>query len=286
MTKAGANGKAALVIAHPGHELCVYGWLETARPHVFVLTDGSGRTATSRLDSTTKILFSVGASPGSIYGRFTDQNLYAAILQGDFALFERLVSELTEALVREEIEHVAGDALEGYNSIHDTCRLIIDAAVELASYVSGRSIINSDFLLLGRHDANPERQHASATWLRLDDDTLARKLGTARAYPELKGEVDTLLDQQTPEILRSFPALSAHFDKVVTRARGNEAYRVECLRRVGGSARNIGQTKEIPFYERYGEMLVAAGVYERAIRYREHFLPLAEAISHFVDTKH
>ena len=33
----------ALVIGHPGHELLVHGWLEVARPIVFVFTDGSGR---------------------------------------------------------------------------------------------------------------------------------------------------------------------------------------------------------------------------------------------------
>jgi hypothetical protein len=32
------------------------------------------------------------------------------------------------------------------------------------------------------------------------------------------------------------------------------------------------------FYELYGEKLVAAGHYQTAIRYREHMLPLAEAI--------
>src|SRR5207253_5484219 len=34
------GGRAALVIAHPGHELRVYHWLRLARPSVFILTDG------------------------------------------------------------------------------------------------------------------------------------------------------------------------------------------------------------------------------------------------------
>ena len=56
MPPADGRDKAALVISHPGHELCVHHWLETARPDVFVLTDGSGRSGISRLDSTTKII--------------------------------------------------------------------------------------------------------------------------------------------------------------------------------------------------------------------------------------
>src|SRR5438034_752023 len=34
-----SNARAALFIAHPGHELLVHGWLELVRPFVFVLTD-------------------------------------------------------------------------------------------------------------------------------------------------------------------------------------------------------------------------------------------------------
>jgi len=106
------SGRAALVVAHPGHELCVYGWLDSVRPQVFVLTDGSGRSGTSRLDSTTKILLHTNSQRGSIYGRFTDQNLYKAILDGDFRLFEQLATELAEALVEADVEYVVGDAIE------------------------------------------------------------------------------------------------------------------------------------------------------------------------------
>ena len=37
--------RAVLVVAHPGHELRVHGWLELARPTVCILTDGSGHQA-------------------------------------------------------------------------------------------------------------------------------------------------------------------------------------------------------------------------------------------------
>ncbi|HEX8245140.1 MAG TPA: hypothetical protein VF541_16635, partial [Longimicrobium sp.] len=49
-------GTPALVVAHPGHELRVYGWMERARPLVFVLTDGSGSGSEGRLESTTGVL--------------------------------------------------------------------------------------------------------------------------------------------------------------------------------------------------------------------------------------
>lgn len=284
MTNPFSNNGAALVIAHPGHELCVYGWLETVRPHVFVLTDGSGRAGKSRLDSTTRILAQTGARRGSIYGRFTDLNIYSAILDGDFRFFEQLVTELAEALVKAEVEYVAGDAIEGYNPVHDTCRIVIDAAVELACLSGGRAIINREFLLFARHQPHREAKQADDILLTLDDEMLARKLKVARAYPELQSEVEAMLDQKTLDALRSFPELSEHFSNVVTSSMGEEAYRVEYLRPASGPAGNGGPT-EVPIYERYSELLVASGTYNRAIRYRDHILPLAEAIRSFVGVK-
>jgi hypothetical protein len=70
---------SALVVAHPGHELRVFGWVEATRPRVYVLTDGSGRGGRSRLPATTRILAETGAVPAGIYGRLTDHDAYDAI---------------------------------------------------------------------------------------------------------------------------------------------------------------------------------------------------------------
>jgi hypothetical protein len=59
---------AALVVAHPGHELRVHHWLELTRPFVIVLTDGSGHSGQSRLASTTRVLAAAGARPDSRRG--------------------------------------------------------------------------------------------------------------------------------------------------------------------------------------------------------------------------
>ncbi len=283
MAIAFSESRAALVIAHPGHELCVYAWLETVRPLVFVLTDGSGRSGRSRLDSTTKILSQTGARRGSIYGRFTDLNIYKSILDREFGLFEQLVTELAEALVEAEIEYVAGDAVEGYNPAHDTCRLVINAAVELAGRIRGRPIINRDFLLFARHNELLEAQRVGAILLTLDDDVLARKLKVARAYPELKLDVDAMLERKTLKTLHRFPELSAEFTNIVTSTMGTDAYRTECLRLVTAPTTGNGSSREIPFYERYGQLLVLEGTYERAISYRDHIAPLGEAVRRFAN---
>src|SRR5437660_7455132 len=121
-----ATGKDFLFVAHPGHELCVHAWLEIARPRVFVLTDGSGHKGNSRIESTTAVLAAAGTETGSIYGRLTDKELYAAILDQNFELFIDLAEEFAAVLADAPLQMVAGDAIEGFNPGHDVCRLIIN----------------------------------------------------------------------------------------------------------------------------------------------------------------
>src|SRR6476619_401363 len=181
MPKSPSFGKHFLFIAHPGHALCVHGWLEIARPRVFVLTDGSGRSWQARLQSTTNILKQAGAEAGSFYGRLTDAEMYQAILNHDFELFITIAEEFAENLGLDNVESVAGDAIEGFNPTHDVCRLIINAAVNIARRCYGRTIANRDFLLVGRHDTYPELRER-AMWLRLTDDAFKRKLERARNF--------------------------------------------------------------------------------------------------------
>ena len=111
--------RAALVVAHPSHELRLHGWLEQARPYVCVLTDGGGRSGEPRLARTTEVLFRGGARQGAVYGRLSDLQVYAAILNGDAELFAPLVEELAQAFFEQRIEYVVGDAAEGYSVTHD-----------------------------------------------------------------------------------------------------------------------------------------------------------------------
>jgi hypothetical protein len=272
-----ARGRAALVVAHPGHELCVYGWLERARPRVFVLTDGSGRSGRSRIASTDAVLDAVGAEPGGVYARLTDAGLYAAILDGDFALFNGLADELAREFVAEGVEYVVGDAAEGYNPAHDACRLVLDAAAALARKETGGAVGNFEFPLVGRPDARPEKV-GEGRWLRLGDEAFARKIRAARNYPELAGEVEAALAGEGSTGLREHPDIAARTGLGASAAPGAEAFRVECLRAAAPGAAGDRWLTQPPFYESYGERQVAAGHYARVLRYREHMLPLAEAL--------
>jgi len=246
--------RAALVIAHPGHELRVHGWLERAKPLVFVLTDGSGSQRESRLEHTTRLLESVGATSAvSTYGRFTDRQLYDALLAGDHVLFRGLVGEITREIgAVGDVAYVVCDALEEYNTGHDLCHLIAGAVAREAG------LPLYDFPLIGRPDACPAALEAGALRLCLDDAALARKIAAARANPDLTDEVERALATV-----------------------GADAFRVECLRPVPADAADRTTAFPAagkPHYEVYGEKQVAAGLYDTVIRRAEHVAPLAAAL--------
>jgi hypothetical protein len=255
------EGRAALVIAHPGHELRVYHWLRLAGPSVFIFTDGSGSSGKSRLDSTSRILARTGAGKGCIYGRLSDRDIYSALMACEVEVFLSLTHELATALVQENIDYVVGDAIEGYNPAHDLCRVIINEAIQIASGIQGREIGNFDVLLTSAPGDHAAERLEGAIWLKLDSDAVTEKLEVARSYGELASEVDGLLEK-----------------------RGIEGLRTECLRR----ASNLFVDDYLvgtPYYEHYGEQQVAAGHYPSVLRYREHFLPLARAVRDYAEAR-
>ena len=247
--------RATLVVGHPGHELRVYGWMAAARPIVHVLTDGSGVSGTSRLDSTSAVLDGVGTSRGTIYGRLSDQEIYAAMLNGDHDLFISLAEELAESFVRDRTEFVAADAVEGFNPSHDVCRYLTNAAVRLASAAMDYPIACYTFPLDGAPGTRPDGVEGEPITIALDERIVERKLEAARTYPELASEVD--------RTLRRF---------------GTVAFGTEYLWPADLSDRYSWDPDRIPFYESYGADRVTSGAYQRVVTFRQHVRPLADAL--------
>jgi hypothetical protein len=272
---------AAVVVAHPGHEVRIHGWLERERPRVFILTDGSGRAGQPRIASTGRYLQKFGLRPANVFGRLTDLEVYAALLARDYGLFISLCEELAEAFLAEGVTSVVADASEGYNTTHDVCRLLADAAVELARRASRREIKNYDYPVVRRPDHCPEPRRAGAVWLHLDEETFGSKLSAAfEFYPELAAETREALDGRGHQAAVSYFKLRGD-EHAATDLNGLDMFRVECLRPVSPAVPPFDC--EVPFYERQGESKVADGLYERVIRYREHMAPLADALRNHVE---
>jgi hypothetical protein len=219
---------------------------------VFVLTDGSGGGAASRVGASRELLASIGASPGALFGGLTDRQAYALIMRRDIQGLHRLVGELADALDRLAPDVVAGDALEGYNPVHDLCRVLIDCVCELLDITDPKR--NLAFSLTGVLESTPE-----SLMVRLDDAGLARKLAAARAYTAVEADVQRLIDA----------------------AGGIEGFRVEVLRPQCG--RQWRPAAFPPYYETFGRQRIRDGVYREALTY-DHFRAAADVIGDYVTT--
>jgi hypothetical protein len=243
--------RSALLVAHPGHELLLHGWLRATRPRVCVLTDGSGRDGDSRLDATTRLLELADARGGPLYGRYPDRVIYEALLDGDTSFFVDLAQELAKSLAGDEIERVVGDAAEGWNPIHDAFRLTVNAATGLAARELGRPLELFEFALFGP----PHPGEAPALAFPLDAQERAAKRAAALAYTELDREVRFSIERY-----------------------GEISYTTEWLRRSEAQPGEYDVGDGAPVYERYADFLARTRQVERPIRYREHLLPVADAL--------
>ena len=236
---------AALVIAHPGHELRLHHWLEQATPRVFVITDGSG-SGRSRVHSTIEILEATGCTAGSIMAPLTDREVYRMLLDGEVDPVFAMTLDLADSLIEHGIRVVVADACEWYNPTHDLCSVMARLAAERAALATGRPIACYEY-------AVTEAASGEGETFELDDAALARKTAAAYRYEELGLEVETLIARV-----------------------GIDALRREVLRPV---ATDLMRPRSKPFYETHGESRVAAGQYNTVIRYEQHFRPFVAALN-------
>ena len=102
-------------------------------------------------------------------------------------------------------------------------------------------------------------------------------LGSLLAYRYAKKMFNEFTDTK-PMPLPAVTLSSAQIAEVQHRV---DAFRSEHLRPV--NMNHVGLNGEKSYYELYGEKQVAAGHYRNVIRYRDHFLPLAEALARQAD---
>jgi hypothetical protein len=218
--------------------------MSDAAPRVFILTDGSGRTAVSRTHYSEGIVDRSGAARGSIFGRHPDSVVYRALLDHDFGLFVGLSRELADAFSEEPPPFVVHDAVEGYNPVHDLCRWLAGAALAMAGQADTPQF---EFSTTGRTVAADMR-------FDLDADAVTRKLQAAYEYAPLAEELRQKLHEHEPVVLQT-----ETFARVW---RWDEAALLD----------------DLPQYERFAAARVAAGVYTETIRLRDHLLPLLGAL--------
>ena len=261
METAGRATRYLLVIAHPGHELRVYGWVAQARPWVCILTDGSGSDGVPRIEHTLAILKALGASTTPICGEISDRRIYEYFLKQESAPLEAIGRRLAQLILEEEIDTVVSDGIEGYNPVYDLCDLLTRAAVATAAN-TGRPCRHYTIPLMGDPRKPPHSPASEVREIDLSPALFQRKLQVIREYADLSGPA---FKQEIEATIRNF---------------GQQALAREYLFPATPQDRwELPFEQEKPFYETYGERQVAAGRYQSVIRFREHFLPIAKRLS-------
>jgi hypothetical protein len=201
------------VIARPGHEIRVHGWLEATRPTTFVLTNGGARDRRQMMASTAVVLDRAGARPGSVFGRLGDHEVSRALAHGDDRLLGDLLVEIADAFVALDVDIVVMDGEEGLDPLHDVCHRLATAAAERASRQTGRAIDLFDFPLLSPSAFYP-RPSGDAVVRRLNDAALARKHRASQSYPRMYDELDRLRAAFGADFLRTEVFRPAGSDRV------------------------------------------------------------------------
>lgn len=254
----GVHVPAALLVAHPGHELRLAQWVAETRPCLFILTDGSRSLGQStRVEASRELALGLGATVGAVFGRHSDREVYGWILAGDPEPFVALARELADCFVQRRLHTVVVDAWQLYNVSHDLWHLTVRAAARLASRRLPWPIETLDFEVVPTAMAQCGAGPARKT-LQLSETALARKIQLVEAYPEISGDVADVLAGGGPAFL--------------------EVERLNAPPPLGELWPRIG---ERPLYETYGEARVRAGLYREVLRWA-HVEPIASTLAALV----
>lgn len=250
----------SLVIAHPGHELRLFGWVATEKPTIHILASGARNGANGRVDASANVVAALGARKGLLFGEMLDRDLYAAILGGDIQLFHDWIDVLRDAFIANRPSFVVVDGWELYNVAHDLVHVMTRVSASEASLRLGRSLKVYDFAVVPAAFAGPIPSSRVSHTITLSHTLLEQKLATARAYPDIGSELmeilthdglDSLADEKLRSPLPFQDLLPDHGVK--------------------------------PLYESYGEQRVSDGIYKQVIRW-SHVAPIVESITDRLDS--
>lgn len=221
---------------------------------VLILTDGSGSSKSSRLEASRELVQEAGGTVGRIFGRYPDRGLYEIIRNQDLAAVTGLADELLATLEESNADVIAGDMLEGFNTGHDLCRMLIQAAVGRHARRRGHPVKNYEIVLERLAATMAERK--PAVTLQLGREGIASK----RACVEHR-----------------FPQLVEEMDRAVAKF-GDVAVATETLFEAAEGLEDRWMEEEPPYYETFGWKQVAAGLYSEVITHETHMRPIARAL--------
>ncbi|WP_146203919.1 hypothetical protein [Aminobacter sp. AP02] len=235
--------KTILLLAHPGHELRIFHWMERVRPVVCILTNGSGGNQSSRTRYSRETLAAAGAEPGPVFCQMSDRDWYDAILARDAVPFRNVANVIFETVKNEPLVTVVADAVDGYNPVHDLTSAVGEA-LSARLTAAGATVTH----LVSA--AIPGIAGDCKIEVVLDPAARERKVAAIRAYTPLAEEARRIFEEAPESFGR----------EVLMRQEFDWPERFE------------------PQWETFAKERISTGRYANLITYRDHVLPIARAI--------
>lgn len=247
--------RAALVIAHPAHEIRVLHWLSRVRPHVYILTQGSRSGADSARRQASELLITAqGATIAETWGGAWDRDLYDMLLDGQYAKLLQWADELTADFVARAVDLVVADSWQHYNVAHDITYALARLAVQRARQALGRDITLVTYPVVPSALAPGAPSASTLATFRLSPEAIATKNATIGSIPGIATE-------------------SAE----INGAEGEHAHVFETFHSASPLASLLQTPRQTPLYEVFGEDRVRAGIYTDVVRW-PHLLRACEVL--------
>lgn len=247
--------RAALVVAHPAHEIRIFHWLSRVRPHTYILTQGSRSGADStRRHASECLIEAQGATIAKTWGGVWDRDLYGMLLNGEYTLMQRWADELAADFIARDIDLVVADNWQHYNVAHDLTYALAYLATERARQVLGREITLVTYPVVPAAMTPGAPSAPIAADVRLPDNAAVAKTAAIAQVPGIASE-------------------SADIDA----NEGIDAYLFETFHHALLLDELLQTPREKPLYEVFGEQRVRAGIYTEIVRW-PHLLHACEAL--------
>lgn len=247
--------RAALVIAHPAHEIRVLHWLSRVRPHVYILTQGSRSGADSARREASELLIAAhGATIAETWGGALDRDLYDMLLDGEYSKLLQWADALTADFIARAVDLVVADSWQHYNVAHDIAYALARLAVQRARQALGRDITLVTYPVVPAALAPGAPLASVLATFRLPPQAITAKKAAVGFVPGIAAE-------------------SAD----INGAEGEDAHLFETFQSASPLARLLQTPRETPLYEVFGEDRVRAGIYTDVVRW-PHLLRACEVL--------
>lgn len=254
----GIDQRVAFVVSHPAHLLTVLGMVLRWRPRILMLIEAPTGPGAGQEDLVREGLELAGLDDHCDALRFDKDESYRRALAGDHGYHLEIGARIQEWIREVKPDAVLGDAYEASNFQHDIGRLLLDEALRFnATLLSGG---NFEFPLSSRRHGDRTElrfgQFQAGTWetFSLTPEEAAIK----ESVVEWARDLDPFVDQ----VANFFPDLKSESYRAVPQDR---------------NYLNPPPGLDL-YYDERGREEVDKGTYETAITFRDHFVPLVEAV--------